>query len=945
MSLKTCIDNTLAAGEITKEEADQLKKRYDALAKRILSKGAVRDQLIAELEAEAAERKRRALLTETIRGQRENDILTHINAAGQNDPAEALVWILEHQGQARFQDVTSRRKALLGMAHAKMERMLYEFSGKAKISGDASRRINRGTAARLDNMVRELFGESTGDQKAAEFAQAWKEVSEDLRQQFNAAGGAIGKLENWGLPQHHNSLALSNATRQGWIEYIKPLLDREKMRHPIHGNTMTDNELQAALEDIWLSVTTDGWHKREPSGQMQGKGALFSQHADRRFLIFKDADSWLKYQKEFGDGDSFSTMMGHVSTMTRDIALMEVLGPNPLAMMTYLQQVVMHRAAMTRPNNIIRQEQIAEIRRLMSSLPKTLEEQQYELAKQANELDLAHRELRRLESAGRGETAAANVIRADIKSRARRMEKLANEMIDDIGKQQWRFPDQDPEPNAQLEARKRATERIDSLLSELRQELPDDLENPIKRAGEWIETSNGMFDALRGNMLSKRNKLAAVGQTSRNILTSAVLGSAVVSALSDVSFQAATRKMAGMPIKRVVSEYVRRLAPGGQQAAVRAGLIMDSAMHVMDQQARYAASINFAGKSGYVADRVLALSGLSPFTQAGKHAFGMDFQAHVADTIDLNFSDLTPEWRGFLERSGFTAADWTQLQSVPVYNDNGARFLRPQDIEQSNRELAIKYLSAVHRFTIMAVPEPTVRARSAMMGGNKGGTPYGELLRLVYQFKGFSVGIMFLHGMSVYRQILAGRQGTAALQAVGLLVPMTILGAAAMQIKELINGKDPRNMNPMESPSFWGAAFMQGGGLGIYGDFLFSDVNRFGGGLPDTVAGPVIGGLADPFRNLTIGNMSEFLQGEDTNIGREAVRFARRNTPGSNIWYMRLAWERMLFDELDKLADPKARQRFRRQMRKRKKDYGQDYWWEPGDFTPDRAPDLGAAVP
>jgi hypothetical protein len=32
----------------------------------------------------------------------------------------------------------------------------------------------------------------------------------------------------------------------------------------------------------------------------------------------------------------------------------------------------------------------------------------------------------------------------------------------------------------------------------------------------------------------------------------------------------------------------------------------------------------------------------------------------------------------------------------------------------------------------------------------------------------------------------------------------------------------------MSEPGFWGQAFTQGGGAGIFGDFIFSDQNRYG---------------------------------------------------------------------------------------------------------------------
>ena len=55
---------------------------------------------------------------------------------------------------------------------------------------------------------------------------------------------------------------------------------------------------------------------------------------------------------------------------------------------------------------------------------------------------------------------------------------------------------------------------------------------------------------------------------------------------------------------------------------------------------------------------------------------------------------------------------------------------------------------------------------------------------------------------------------------------------------------------------YWINAAIYGGGLGIFGDFLFADQNRYGGSMAKTMAGPVISFLDDLVR-LTIGNTLE----------------------------------------------------------------------------------------
>ena len=59
---------------------------------------------------------------------------------------------------------------------------------------------------------------------------------------------------------------------------------------------------------------------------------------------------------------------------------------------------------------------------------------------------------------------------------------------------------------------------------------------------------------------------------------------------------------------------------------------------------------------------------------------------------------------------------------------------------------------------------------------------------------------------------------------------------------------------------------------------LFSDVNRFGGGITSTIIGPM-GELADKTAKLTIGNMQEAILGEETNVLGEAAQYLKSYVP------------------------------------------------------------------
>jgi len=120
-------------------------------------------------------------------------------------------------------------------------------------------------------------------------------------------------------------------------------------------------------------------------------------------------------------------------------------------------------------------------------------------------------------------------------------------------------------------------------------------------------------------------------------------------------------------------------------------------------------------------------------------------------------------------------------------------------------------------------------------------------------------------------------------------------------------------------------------------------MNRFGGGVTSTIAGPVAG-LAEDALRLTVGNAQAVAGGEDPNIGGDLAGMVRRYTPGGSLWYARLAADRLVFDRLSDWIDPNVGRRRAAQERRWQRDFGQEFWWRPGESEPDRPPNLGNAL-
>jgi len=218
-----------------------------------------------------------------------------------------------------------------------------------------------------------------------------------------------------------------------------------------------------------------------------------------------------------------------------------------------------------------------------------------------------------------------------------------------------------------------------------------------------------------------------------------------------------------------------------------------------------------------------------------------------------------------------------------------------------------------------------------LLAGTKPGTFGGEILRSFAMYKNFAVTIMNTH---MFRGVSELKNNKKAGYLAQFIIAGTVLAAFGIQMKELAKGRDPR---PMDDPKFWGHALLASGGFGLYGDFLFSNVNRFNQGIATTVAGPVVG-FGNDLINLTVGNVLQYIDGEDTNFAAEAINFTKRYMPGSSLWYGRLAMERRVWDQLSEMADPKVRSKRRRLEKQQKKLYGNSYWWRPGRTEPRRGP-------
>lgn len=472
-----------------------------------------------------------------------------------------------------------------------------------------------------------------------------------------------------------------------------------------------------------------------------------------------------------------------------------------------------------------------------------------------------------------------------------------------------------------------------------------------------IRTEN-LYNVVAGKSQPVASEwLANSFDTLRNWLVASRLGSAVITSFSDDATLHLTGHMNNLPAMRLIANELAALNPANrmeERMALRAGLAMNTLISSLNRFGQRELGAAFSKK---LAGTVIRASGLNAITEARRRAFGVTMMSSLGSVAKehANLAALDASDHRILLSKGITETDFAVWKKAKLEDWGGGNdtMLTPESIyripdadlvalgnpTQLKQQAATKLLGTVLEETDVAIIEPGAKDRAFTGAGIQRGTWKGELTRSFFLFKSFPLAMISRHwnrGMS-----LPNTGGKAAYLAT-LLAATTVAGAVSIQIGEVLNGRDPRNMNPFVKGGvrFWFAAMLKGGSLGIYGDFLFSDATQHGGSPLATVTGPVLGSAEDLF-NLTQGNIMQAAQGKDAHAGAEAIKFVKGNLPGASLWYAKAALDHLIFQQMQEYASPG----YLRKMRARaQKEFGQKYYWEPGEALPDRAPDIEAAI-
>ncbi len=288
--------------------------------------------------------------------------------------------------------------------------------------------------------------------------------------------------------------------------------------------------------------------------------------------------------------------------------------------------------------------------------------------------------------------------------------------------------------------------------------------------------------------------------------------------------------------------------------------------------------------------------------------------------LDKRVNDLDTE---FTEYQAKVAERQTKRQYVMdklANSIDGEKKLLAQKIRD---EVASQFQAHLLDEQGMAVVEAGLRERTWMSAGQRKGTGMGELVKSMLQFKSFPAAFLMRHGSRAMAQ--QGVKGKAV-YGVSLFLMTTMLGALAVQLKELANGNDPSTMwdsdDPQKTMNFWTRSAVQGGGLSILGDILVAGTDTSGRSTSDFMVGP-LGSDVKAVLGLTEGNLTQYYDGKDTNAPNQAFRLLKNKIPAQNLWYTKAATNRMIFDEMQDIIAPGYREKL---LRKAEREHDRTRW-------------------
>jgi len=454
--------------------------------------------------------------------------------------------------------------------------------------------------------------------------------------------------------------------------------------------------------------------------------------------------------------------------------------------------------------------------------------------------------------------------------------------------------------------------------------------------------------------LGMASDFAGIAAGYRMIQNMAKLGAATISSFSDIATKASfinantERGIFGSYAKAFGDVFKGFKSEQQKELAFLLNVGVDSWLG--NVHARFGANDSGPGMIAKAHQMFFRLNGMQWWNSAQKEGLAAMLASDLANYSNRSFDDVPKETKRLLNQYGITGVEWSLFRGLDMKAVDGQKYLVPAlvdeipnakiDIVISNKtgkldinenmraefrdELRTKLSSYYVDSADAAIPTPGARERAIMNQGQPRGTVIGEAVRMIMQLKGFPITYI-TKGMS--RHFYAKGGGASGIIGLSqMMVGTTVMGYLSMSLKDIIKGKEPMdvfNEDLSKTKDVLTRAFLQGGGAGIYGDFIFGKFNEYGQSLTTTALGPTASVIDD------IGTIyAKFRDGDE--VMKDAAKFGLQNTPYLNLFYTKTALDYFVIYGFLERANPGYLDKMETRMRE---DFDQEFYYPPSSYA------------
>lgn len=495
-------------------------------------------------------------------------------------------------------------------------------------------------------------------------------------------------------------------------------------------------------------------------------------------------------------------------------------------------------------------------------------------------------------------------------------------------------------------------QRIVHTLKEEARSLPNDKDQIDSLNSEWLNSS---FKSITGQLdIPASAALYNVTKGLQSWATLSRLGGVLLSAIPDKAFFHAAMTYNGIKGFDALKENFGLFVPKTKEDRMRLHMLgagIDGFLGTV--ASRFASHDNYAGSLTKLQQLMFRMNGINWWNDIHKESAAKMLSNWYGSHTETNFFELPGEISKVLSMYDIGPVEWGMTRNATYKAEDGRVYLdleKIRDMEVTQEHLDLYRLSrspnnekrVLESFenklrTLItdqvddAIITPGNRERVAQAMGTQSGTVSGTVVRLLMHFKSFPITVwnkvvqreMYGHGSGSFKEwIMSDRKGNFRLLQV--IAMTTIGGYISMTIKDLLKGRTPRRIvedNGDVNMDVITTSMLRGGGLGIYGDLLFSEYDRSYKNALNTLAGPILGQIPEAAAIATDARNGK-------NVGASLQKFAANNTPFANLFYIKPVLDYTILWQLQEMLDPGSLRRMEKSIQRNNH---QEFFFRPSE--------------